>query len=93
MRQLVDEYEDAVVDALEVPHEAEPHLRSASQRLQRVYRAWTVMEEILLTDDAAKEREPDMSVCEQWYPRFKDYPTPGYNKVIRVEKYWQESVP
>jgi len=48
------------------------------------------MEEVLLTDDATEEREPDMSVYEQWYSRFKDYPTPGCNKVIRVEKYWQD---
>ena len=59
-------------------------------RLQRVYQTWQVMEEVLLTDDATEEREPDMSVYEQWYSRFKDYPTPGCNKVIRVEKYWQD---
>lgn len=93
MRQLIGEYEDAIADALEAPHEAEPYLRSASQRLQRVYRAWKVMEEILLTDDATAEREPDMSVCEQWYSRFKDYPTSDYNKVMRVEKYWQDVYP
>ena len=93
MRQLIGEYEDAVVDALEAPQEAEPHLRAASQRLQRVYRTWKVMEEILLTDDVTAEREPYMSVCEQWCPRFKDYPTPGCNKVMRVEKYWQDVYP
>lgn len=93
MRKYVDEYEEAVADAMMAPDTAGPHLYSARQYLQGFKRLWKAMEHIIRAKKSINDHEVDTSICEYWYTKLKDYPTDGYNKVSRVEKYWKDVYP